>query len=288
MIKKGRILIFTITSFILTIWAFIFVWPDNKVRLIACDVGQGDAILITKGFNQILVDGGPNNKVLQCLSENMPFWDKDLELVVNTHPEQDHFGGLVDVFGRYNVLYFVTNSIVNPKNRDFWELQKLVVDQKIKVYSPKKEDKIKIAEIELEVLWPQEVMGNPLVWQNVEKDEQVLTESTFKGNLNNISIVMLLKYDQFDALLTGDIDEKIERQIIEEHEFEDIEVLKVAHHGSKYSTSQEFLKAVKPQLAIISVGKNPWGHPTEEVLNRLKEEGVKVLRTDKNEIKLKI
>lgn len=288
MINKKQISFITIISFIGVIWAFVFFWPDNRLHLIACNVGQGDAILITKGFNQILIDGGPNNRVLQCLSENMPFWDKEIELVVNTHPEQDHLGGLIDVFERYNVLYFVTNSIINSKNRNFWELQKLVADKDIKTYSPKKEDKIRVADIELEVLWPQETMGNPLVWQDIKEKEKVLGESTYDGNLNKTSIVILLKYGQFDALLTGDIDQRIEEQIAVEYKFQDIEVLKVAHHGSKYSTSKEFLQAVRPQIAIISVGKNPWGHPTKEVLDRLKEEEIKILRTDKDKIRIKI
>lgn len=89
-------------------------------------------------------------------------------------------------------------------------------------------------------------------------------------------------------MLAGDINEDIEAQIVRENEFKDIEVLKIAHHGSKYATSEEFLKAVEPQIAIISVGKNFWGHPTSEVLERLTKRNIQILRTDKEEVKIKI
>jgi len=109
-----------------------------------------------------------------------------------------------------------------------------------------------------------------------------------RQDTNDYSIVFHLQFGQFDALLTGDITSQVEKEIIKNNKFKGIEVLKVAHHGSKYSTSEEFLQAVKPEIAIISVGKNPWGHPTAEVLERLKEIGAQVWRTDKQEVSFKI
>ena len=79
------------------IWAAVFSFPDNSLHLIFCDVGQGDAILVKKGFNQVLIDGGPDERVLGCLSENLPFWDRTLEMVVLTHPQADHLTGLVPI-----------------------------------------------------------------------------------------------------------------------------------------------------------------------------------------------
>ena len=109
-----------------------------------------------------------------------------------------------------------------------------------------------------------------------------------KPKTNENSIVLHLQYKDFDAILTGDITSKEEKQIIQDYQFQDIEILKVAHHGSKYSSSKEFLQAISPQIAIICVGKNPWGHPTKEVLDRLQAIGARILRTDQQKIKLKI
>src|SRR3989337_1643687 len=91
--------LFSILIFVLaTVWIIAYQYPDNNLHLIACDVGQGDAMLAVYGKTQILVDGGPGRQVLDCLSEHLPFWDREIELVVSTHPQQDHYGGLVDVF----------------------------------------------------------------------------------------------------------------------------------------------------------------------------------------------
>lgn len=269
-LTKKRFLIFLLTLFAFLPFAILFSWPSQRLYLVACDVGEGDAILITKGFTQVLIDGGPNNKVLQCLAQNMPFWDRTIELVINTHPDKDHITGLIDVIQRYNVRQLISNSLV-VDTEVFKEFYRQIIEKKIPVYSPQKGDKIKIAGLEFKVLWPKKVIGNPAIW---------------KQNVNNFSIVLHLQYGRFDALLTGDITAKEEKEIIRDYQFQDIEVLKIPHHGSKYSTSEEFLKAVNPRVAIISVGKNPWGHPTKEVLERLSQRNIKILRTDKEKIKL--
>jgi len=103
-----------------------------------------------------------------------------------------------------------------------------------------------------------------------------LAKATFPDELNDTSIVLQLSFGQSQALLTGDITEKVESQL----DLGKVEVLKVAHHGSKFSTSEEFLSKIKPKLAIISVGENRFGHPAQETLERLSKAGIKVLRTD--------
>ncbi|MBU4185042.1 MAG: hypothetical protein KKC23_02360 [Proteobacteria bacterium] len=99
-----------------TVWLAVFNYPDQKLHLIACDVGQGDAMLANFGNTQILVDGGSNKKVLECLGEHMPFWDRTIELVVLTHPQTDHFGGLIDVFKTYEVEKFLATSLGSGSN----------------------------------------------------------------------------------------------------------------------------------------------------------------------------
>lgn len=260
------------------IWAAVFYFPDNNLHLVFCNVGQGDAILVKKGFNQVLIDGGPDERVLECLSDNLPFWDRTIEMVVLTHPQADHLTGLISVLERYNVGHFVVNNIVNDTER-FWRFREALIEEGTEIYNPKVGDKIKIAGMSFTILWPEEELGNPLVWKRDESREKTLGASTYFGNLNETSIVLRLGFGNSCALLTGDIGQATESQL---DRVGPCQVLKVAHHGSKYSTSAEFLKKTQPDLAVISVGKNRFGHPTEEVLARLTSTGAKILRTDQN------
>lgn len=246
------------------IWTAIFSLPDNQLHLVFCDVGQGDAILIYQGSTQVLIDGGPNQKVLNCLSHHLPFWDREIEVIVATHSDADHITGLVDVIERYDVKQFVISSL-GKDSAVFEEFKKAVLEEKAAVYFPKAGDKIKIDSFELAVLWPQ-------------SQEKVLGVITNEKDINEVSVVLHLSYGNFDVLLPGDISTKIESQL----DLKDVEILKVAHHGSKYSTSEEFLKEVDPELAIISVGRNSFGHPTKEVIERLSSQNIKTLRTDQN------
>lgn len=255
------------------IFGAIFSQPDDSLHLIFCDVGQGDAILAIKGENQVLIDAGPGERVLGCLSRHVPFWDKTLELVILTHPEADHAGGLPSVLERYSVRQLVSNSLV-VESGIFEKIREEVLAKQVPVYSPKAGDKIKVGGLILEILYPLEKLGEEIVWET-EESPQVL--GIYTGNLNETSIVGLLKYGNFDVLLTGDIGVEEENQL----QTEPVEVLKIAHHGSKYSTSQEFLEKISPDLAVISVGaKNSYGHPAQEVIERLSNLAIKILRTD--------
>ena len=257
----------------------LFVYPDQTLHVIFCDVGQGDAILITKGTTQILIDAGPNQKALSCLSNHLPFWDRTIELIILTHPDNDHLGGLPDVIKGYNVTQLISHGLVK-NSAIFWTFREQVLEKNIPVYSPKAGDKIQLGEIVFEVLFPQEKLGDELVWQK-QTGTQVLGAYTYPDKSNETSIVTLLSFEDFDVLLTGDISSQEEEVISIETDIEkDIEVLKVAHHGSKYSSSEEFLERIDPDLAVISVGKNSYGHPTKEVLERLSQQAIKLLRTD--------
>ncbi len=290
-IEVTKKLIFWLILTAILLWAGVFSLPDNRLHLVFCDVGQGDAILITYKQTQILVDGGPNNKVLGCLADNIPFWDRTLEMVILTHPEADHFSGLIDVIKRYNVKQFVVNSII-PESTGlpsealpaggaklgFWEFYQVVLDEKVNIYSPQAGDRLKIGPIELLVLWPKEKLGDNRLW--LRDTPSVLGTATYPGKINETSIVLKLSFGNFDTLLTGDIDFDVEKQVNLSRQRGEIEVLKIAHHGSKYSTGEEFLKKIKPQLAVISVGKNSFGHPTKEVIEKLRDLDIKILRTD--------
>ena len=245
--------------------ALIFVWrqwPDNNLHLIACDVGQGDGILLIYKDKQLLVDAGPNDSIVACLGRHMPFWDKTLEAVVITHPQTDHMTGLVAVLDSYRVKQLFMADLVNDI-ADFWALKQAVIDSKVPVSELLAGDRLSFAPVEMTVLWPRQKGGGQTV-----KDPNVFSN------------VMLGSFGQSRFLLTGDIDMAIEKQLLSEG-LSAVEVLKVAHHGSKYSTSEDFLKAVRPKVALISAGaKNRFGHPTLEVLERLGAVGARVFRTD--------
>ena len=278
--------LFWLILILILLWGAVFSLPDKQLHLVFCDIGQGDAILISYRQIQVLIDGGPDNKVSNCLSKHLPFWDRQIEMVVLTHPDEDHFVGLIDVFKRYNVRYFVANSLINNKV-SFWQFYQLVLAEKASFYSPKAGEKIKIGSLEFSVLWPEKKLGDSRVWrkenlayfsENKPLPDSLLTAATFSDELNDTSIVLQLSFSHSQALFTGDISEKVEKLL--DLPVDGVEILKVAHHGSKFSTSEEFLRKIKPKLAVISVGKNRFGHPTPEVLERLNQAGIRVLRTD--------
>ena len=268
----------------ITLVSFAVFWPDDKVHLIACDVGQGDGILITKGFTQILIDGGPNDRVLGCLARNMPFWDRTIELMIDTHQDKDHIYGLNSVIQRYSVRRLFINSIA-VESKLFADFHQQVREREIKVYSPAQGEKIKINGIRFTFLWPEEKQGELAFWSRpLPEKNSVLGASTYIKEANEISIVTLMEYGNFDALLTGDVPADGERGVVDYCRGQDcgepLQVLKVAHHGSKTSSCQEFLDFFQPEITIISVGQNSWGHPVPEVLERLESIGSKILRTD--------
>lgn len=237
-------------------------WPDNNLRLTFCNVGQGDAIIVSYKTYQVLIDGGPDNSVLYCLGKNLAFWDRKLEVVVLTHPQADHMTGLIEVFRRYRVEKFLRSNIVNDIP-EYWQLKELVVSKGIVPKELTSGDKLRFGPVELEAIWP---------------ETQVLGAASFIKDTNKIATVLKGRFNNFTWLLTSDSGEKEENLMRDK--WEPVEILKVGHHGSKYSSGESFLKTVKPQAAVISVGKNQFGHPTPEVLKRLEAVGAEVLRTD--------
>ena len=226
---------------------------DNLLLVDFLNVGQGDSIFIlTPDKKQILIDGGPGDKVISSLQGMMPFYDRTLDLVILTHPEKDHLGGLIDVLKRYKVENIVWTGF--PKDTDECrEWQKLISNRNVKTL--KAGDTIIAGKAIFEILNP------------------VSEESP-----NNSSLVAKLTLGGTSFLFTGDIDQEKEALLTDV----DSDVLKVSHHGSKYSSSEEFLKNVSPEVAVICVGQNSYGHPTEEVLARLDNFGIHTLRTDQS------
>lgn len=243
-----------------------FQFPDSNLHIVACDVGQGDAILITYKKVQILTDGGPNNKVLGCLARHMPFWDRKIELVISTHPDADHSTGLIEVVKRYQISTLLANNL--DVSTQVWQaLKKEAGRRGIKVVYPREGMKLRLGLIYLEILHPKEQFS-------------ILNFQFSKAKTNEYSVVYLLKYGQFEALMTGDINQVISDQLSANSKIGPVEYIKVPHHGSKNGLSEALLAATMPRIAVISVGKNSYGHPHEDVLDMLARYGLLVLRTD--------
>ncbi|TXH02466.1 MAG: MBL fold metallo-hydrolase [Candidatus Moraniibacteriota bacterium] len=262
--------------------------PSQNFRLIACDVGQGDGIVIMKGDVQIIVDGGPSGeRMLSCLEKHIPFWDRRIELIVLTNTDYDHMNGLSAVVERYKVMQFVTSDGVHKSVA----LDKMIAklsEYDISVVGVEQGDIIKVegeSAIVLNVLWPPEVNEEYVAvftdQINKDKREQILGASAKRGDLNERSVVLEILEDGKRYLLMGDAGFQAEEQLIKSGRLSDVDYLKVGHHGSKYATSQEFLKIVRPEIALISVGtNNRYGHPTSEALQRLSLSGARIQRTD--------
>jgi len=238
--------------------------PKKRLEVVFCDVGQGDAILVSYGKIQMLMDGGPDNAVLSCSGKQMPFWDRKIELVVVSHPQADHMTGLIEVVRRYKVGQLAMTRVENdtPEVR---ELKKVIDLLQVTNLELIQGEKLRLGGVELEVIWPPSAKasgGKP------------------PSDVNQVSTVLLGSYGSMDFLLTGDIEKQIEDQLRLTDRLRDVEILKVAHHGSKTSSSTKFLELIKPELAVIQVGRNSFGHPSKEVIDRLRKVGARVLRTD--------
>jgi len=236
---------------------------EQKAEIIFLDVGQGDAILIQEGWTQILIDGGNGQDIMNRLGEFMPLGDRKIDMLVATHPDEDHMGGLVKVLSSYEVGKILESDIACDKDLcKKWE--ELIAADNVPVSDAKLGQEIDFGQdVELTVLYP---------FADISGKE-------FK-NTNEASLVIKAVVEGKKYLLTGDTESDVEQDLVASNLDLDADVLKVSHHGSKNATSAEFLQAVSPEQAVISVGENSYGHPTEEVLTRLKNMNVEILRTD--------
>jgi len=245
---------------LIVLWLGVFAMPDRNLHVISCDVGQGDGILIQRGFAQIVVDGGPGKDgMIECLGRHVPFWDRKIELVVLSHPQDDHFSGLIELFDQYEVDVFVASSLEN-KSAGYQALKDRVIEKGINVVTPEVGRKIRLGMMSLDIVYPPSDKSG--------------------DDPNEFSIVFNLKYGDFDALFTGDIGPRESGELAKTGRLRDVEYIKVPHHGSKNGLTRKLLEAVDPEVAVISVGKNQWGHPHAEVLEILEEGDVDVYRTD--------
>ena len=220
------------------------------------DVGQADSVLIRNGNYNMLIDAGNNEDGEKLVNYFKSLGIEEFTYVFATHPHEDHIGGMDDIINNFKIdNYYMSNKLSTTKT--FMDVLDALDGRNLKYTVPNKGDTLKLGDANIKVIYP----GDD------------------KSNINDSSIVLKITYGKNSFLLTGDATSNVERKIYNEDIKSD--VLKVAHHGSSYSSIDVFLDKVKPYYAVISVGKNNiYNHPSNKTLEKLNKRNIKVYRTD--------
>jgi len=242
------------------VWRWIAAGAAER-KVYFLDVGQGDAELLSLGKVLLLVDAGPSAAVARELASILPASRRYIDIGIISHPETDHFGGFIDLMDRFEFGAF----IVNGREKDTQEWTTFV----------KKAQELKIPFIVLQAGDAVRYGGD---FMKIISPDPLYRQS---GSLNDTSLVGLAEVNGLKILLTGDIGAEVENYLAAKFDLR-ADILKIPHHGSKYSSGEAFLRAVQPFAAIVEVGKNNYGHPTPEFLGRAKEVGIAVFETAKS------
>lgn len=258
------VILFAVTVFI---WYAVIQEDRQGILTVAfLDIGQGDAIFVeAPNGNQMLIDGGPPKTVLSALRKVMPFYDRSIDMIMVTNPDKDHMAGFIDVLESYKV-----GAVVEPgtsgASAEYKALEGLVREERA----------IKTIARRGQIVWLDK--KHEVGFQILFPDRDISGVGTNDG-----SIVGRLFYGNTSVMFTGDSPQNVEQYLVYlDSKNLKSDVLKVGHHGSRTSTSEEFVGFVSPTYAVISDGKgNSYGHPHRETLDTLEKFGVKVFRTDK-------
>ncbi len=260
------VFIFILAGVNIFIWTYIPKVSTGFLTVSFLDVGQGDSIFIeAPNGRQLLIDGGKNSSVLSALSEQISFQDKKIDIVLATHPDGDHIGGLPEIFDRFEVMHYIDNGKKGDTGTYLSLMERVSFEGSNYV---------------------QAIRGLSIILDKKEKVYfQVLAPSkdfSFKET-NDMSIVGRLVYGDTSFLLTGDASKAIENILVySDGDLLNADILKAGHHGSKTSSGLLFLEAVTPDVAIISAGyNNSYGHPHVSVLDNLKKVSSEILETSK-------
>ena len=228
----------------------------EKLKIYYIDVGQADCILIENNNEYMLIDAGNNNDGPLLVKYFQELGIKDFKYLVGTHPHEDHIGGLDDIITNFNInTIFIPDAITTTKT--FEDLLNAIDKKNLTYTIPKIDSTFTLGEINIKVIYT----------------------GTDTTDLNNTSIILKMTYKNTTYLFTGDTTSTTEKKILNKDITAD--VLKVAHHGSNYSSTDAFIKKVKPKYAIISVGKdNKYNHPAISTINKLNKYNIKTYRTD--------
>lgn len=268
MLQKSKLKIITL---ILILIANIFVWfivyaesPKDYVTVAFLDVGQGDAVFIEGPTgNQMLIDGGRNKKVLRGLGNVMPFYDRSIDLVLETHPDADHITGLIDVISKYSISGFIDPGITHT-TATYRELERQIEKKELKKITARQGMNIDLGGgAYAYILFP-------------DRDVSGL-------DINDASVIVKIIYGESEVLLTGDSSKKIENYLTWLYGEElNADILKAGHHGSRTSSSNAFLSATDPEYFIVSAEENSrYGHPHKEVIELAESMNLEVLETSK-------
>lgn len=249
----------TITLIILSILFFSIYKDNNKLKLYFLDIGQGDAILIrTPEGQNILIDGGEDNRLLSEIAKALPWWERQIDYLVITHYHADHMMGLPELLNKYKVK----NILVTAHQPDDF-LYNLWID------------KLDEQDITSTIVYAGDkfIINDDLYWQ-------ILLADSNHEDYNENSVVIRLSYKGQGFLFTGDLGIEGEENLLALDMDISADYLKVGHHGSRYSSSEAFLQAVEPKICIIQSGvDNKFGHPHQEALDRLRATGCQIMDT---------
>lgn len=240
---------------------------DRRFHIYFFDVGQGDSVFIeTPENHQILIDGGPGNTVMKELAGAMGFLDRKLDVVILTHPHADHVEGLVEVVKEYEVGTVMFTGVVY-ENSYYNEFLQVIKNKQIPVIFANESSDFVFDSVVFDVIYP----FDRLIGEKID-------------NANNASIVLKVTYDENSVLLTGDAEKEIENLLVDKGGGLEADILKVGHHGSKTSSTPDFLARVKPAIAVIQCGiNNMFGHPHPQTLENLNMAGVsQIYRNDRD------
>ncbi|MBA3550717.1 hypothetical protein H0W32_00730 [Patescibacteria group bacterium] len=251
------------------VFANISIWyavyresPKNFVTVAFLNIGQGDAIFVeSPTHTQMIIDGGPSNAILSELNKVMPFYDRSIDMLVNTNPDTDHYAGFIDVLNHYKVTEIIEAG-TQSDSKTYAHFENLIQEKKIKKTDGKRGTVVDLGGgAKLRILFP---------------DHDVSNTKTNDG-----SLIAKLEYKNTSIMLTGDAPNETEEYVMSLNP-DDMKstVLKVGHHGSRTSASDVFVRSVNPQFAVISAGvKNRYGHPHKETTDLFEKLHIPVLGT---------
>jgi len=263
--RMGALLVVSIIA--TGVWYNVFTFGESRtLDVYVLNVGQGDALYVrAPSGRDMLIDTGSNDKVIQELESVMPSFDRALDVLILTHSDADHVGGSTALLSRYNVGMIIEGG-ETASSSAYEQYRKKAIGQKVPRTIVTTGDRLHLDDdVDLDVLLP--------------KPQNNHTKLMAVKN-NDSAIVAKLSFGNGSILLTSDMERAGEVALATSDATLESSVLKVGHHGSKYSSWKLFLDRVKPQISAISVGVNNYGHPTEATLERLKDEGSAVFRTD--------
>ncbi len=272
MSSKTKILFLAIVVCIFGLWLYINITSLPQFKAVFLNIGQGDSTLVfLPQGGKILVDCGPDRTILRKLNQYLPFYDRQIDYLLVTHPDLDHYGGCIDVLRRYDVKNIFINGAKKEKDPNFLSWENYLEKEKAEIF----------------------VVGRPITYilsgarlKFFSPDPEIINEKT--GD-NDKSLVFKFLYNTTTIFFAADMEEKIEKELVKKYCSDSPEdcpelksdYLKVGHHGSDSSSGQEFLAAINPHTGIISVGKNSFGHPSLRVIRRLEREEIEIWRTDR-------